>query len=68
MERLKVLLAHWIEHNEEHAKEFMEWAERAKEEGIDPAICEGIARAARQMEGANSSLREALERLQGEAR
>ena len=34
MERFKVLLAHWIEHNEEHAKEFMEWAERAKEEGI----------------------------------
>jgi hypothetical protein len=26
-EKLRVLIPHWIEHNEEHAKEFRRWAD-----------------------------------------
>lgn len=65
-ERLKILLAHWVEHNEEHAKEFRDWAERAKEKGMAPAVYQGIMRGAQRMEEANSSLLKALEGLGGE--
>ncbi len=27
IEKLKILCDHWIKHNEEHAKEFLEWGE-----------------------------------------
>lgn len=29
LERLKVMLEHWLEHNREHARTYKEWAERA---------------------------------------
>lgn len=64
VEKLKILLSHWVEHNEEHAKEFKEWAERAK--GIDAAVYEGIMEAAQRMEEVNSSLLKALKRLHGD--
>ncbi len=31
MERLKVMVSHWIEHGREHAKTYEEWAERFKD-------------------------------------
>lgn len=30
LEKLQVLLPHWIEHNAEHANEFRAWAERVQ--------------------------------------
>jgi hypothetical protein len=30
IEKLKILLPHWIEHNQEHAQEFRTWAEGAE--------------------------------------
>lgn len=33
LEKLKKLLAHWAEHNEEHAKTYLEWAEKAGKSG-----------------------------------
>lgn len=30
IEKLKRLIEHWAEHNEEHAKTYTEWAEKAK--------------------------------------
>ena len=33
LEKLKKLLTHWAEHNEEHAKTYLEWAEKAGESG-----------------------------------
>ena len=59
IDKLRVLLPHWIEHNGEHAGEFREWAKRA-----------GLARnalldAARLVEEANAQLQEALEQLDG---
>ena len=35
IEKLRVLVPHWIEHNAEHAHEFRIWAERAKKAGQD---------------------------------
>jgi len=31
--KLRILLPHWIEHNEEHAASFQRWAARARELG-----------------------------------
>lgn len=59
--KLLVLLPHWIEHNEEHAAEFREWASRA-----GPAR-EGLLQAATALEEANRGLRQALEALRGQA-
>ncbi len=58
-EKLRVLIPHWIEHNEEHANEFRRWAETAG--GAAPEILA----AADAMAGANESLAAALEKLGG---
>jgi hypothetical protein len=33
-EKLKVLIHHWISHNEEHAEEYRKWANRLEIEGL----------------------------------
>ncbi len=60
--RLGILLSHWVEHNEEHAVEFTEWALRAKAGGRAP-VHDHIMKAVRQMKAANKSLLSALEGL-----
>ena len=57
LEKLRVLLPHWIEHNAEHAGEFRTWAERGREAG------EQILEAARYLDRANQALEKALEKL-----
>ncbi len=59
LERLRVLIPHWIEHNAEHAEEFRRWAERARAAGAD-AAADHIIRAAEAMEGSNRDLQAAL--------
>ena len=55
IEKLRVLLPHWIEHNREHAAEFRGWRER---------IGQGRGeRVAVQLESAAQSLEEACEAL-----
>ncbi len=62
MEKLQVLINHWIEHNEEHAGEFRKWAERAKSAGNE-AVCDDILKAIEKLHDANENLRAALEEL-----
>ncbi len=57
VEKLRILIPHWIEHNAEHAAEFERWA-RAGCPG-----CEHILQAAHYMEAANQALYAALEAL-----
>jgi hypothetical protein len=57
LEKLRVLLPHWIEHNAEHAAEFRQWAERAGEASED------IQAAAKALERANQALTTAQEKL-----
>ena len=59
LEKLRVLLPHWIEHNTEHAAEFRQWAERAGKAGAD------IRAAAEALEQANQALKTAQEKLGG---
>jgi hypothetical protein len=59
IDKLRVLLPHWIEHNGEHAGEFQSWAERAG--GARDALLD----AARLLEEANARLEEGLEKLGG---
>jgi len=59
MDKLRVLLPHWIEHNGEHAAEFRDWAERA-----GPAR-EELLRAAAALEESTRALRRALEAVGG---
>jgi hypothetical protein len=59
LEKLRVLIPHWIEHNEEHASEFRRWAEQSGEASSDILV------AAETMILINDSLRSALEKLGG---
>ena len=62
IEKLRLLLPHWIEHNAEHAAEFREWAERARVAGQESPASD-IALAAAELEWANEELAAALEKL-----
>jgi rubrerythrin len=62
LKKLSILLEHWIEHNEEHAGEFREWAEKAKE-FQNGSVSEKIAAAADGMIKANESLQDAADAL-----
>jgi predicted metallo-beta-lactamase superfamily hydrolase len=59
LEKLRILLPHWIEHNTEHAAKFRQWAERAGEARVD------IRAAAEALEQANQALKTAQEKLGG---
>jgi hypothetical protein len=61
-EKIERLLNHWMEHNGEHASEFMAWAEKSRKFGRG-GVSEGIVRAAGQLEKANEFLRAALKAL-----
>lgn len=60
--RLRILLSHWVEHNEEHAREFAEWARKANAGGRTP-VHDHMMKAVKQMREANLSLLAALEVL-----
>ena len=62
MEKLQILINHWIEHNEEHAGEFEKWAGRAKSAG-SVAVHDHIADAVKKLLEANEHLRKALTKL-----
>ena len=59
MGKLQILLKHWIEHNQEHGKEFQEWAGKAKDFG-ENAVSDNILKAVGKLEEANTFLRTAL--------
>jgi alcohol dehydrogenase YqhD (iron-dependent ADH family) len=59
VEKLKILLPHWIEHNQEHAQEFRNWAERVGKCQPD------LSAAAEHLDQASQALRAAWQRLGG---
>ncbi|MCK4451529.1 MAG: hypothetical protein KAW49_15435 [Anaerolineae bacterium] len=61
--KLRVLLPHWIEHNEEHAESFREWAGKAREMGLE-AVAKQIETAVKRMDTCNETLAAAIEELQ----
>jgi nickel/cobalt exporter len=62
IEKLKILLNHWIEHNKQHGEEFREWAEKARALG-EVAVQKEMLGAAQYMDKASESLLRALEEL-----
>lgn len=52
-EKLRHLLEHWAEHNEEHAKTYLEWAEKASASGDKElsAVLKEIAEDTKKMDG-----------------
>jgi hypothetical protein len=62
MEKLAVLLPHWIEHNQEHSIEFENWAIKASDFGKVLAA-EKIRNAVEALLLANKSLQEAQTEL-----
>ena len=59
LDKLRVLLQHWMEHNEEHAAEFLRWSEKA-----GPAAA-SVRQAAERMKAVNLELSSALDLLGG---
>ncbi len=59
VDKLRVLIPHWIEHNEEHSGEFRRWAEEAG------GATDDILNAADSMSRVNQSLAIALGKLGG---
>lgn len=60
--KLRALLPHWMEHNDEHAAEFRLWADKARAAGHEK-VAEEIDTAAEQLGQVNEALREALNNL-----
>jgi hypothetical protein len=64
LEKLRVLLPHWLEHNVSHGQEFAKWADLV--EGGNREIADLLRKAANALKDADTSLREALHRSGGE--
>ena len=63
MQTLKVLLAHWVEHNTSHMDSYRDWAEKARENGEEEAA-ERILRAISFIEESNRALAKASELME----
>ena len=59
LRRFKALLNHWIEHCEEHAKEFEDWAQTVNKKGHSSAF-KYMSSAAKNMDKVRDSLVSAL--------
>jgi hypothetical protein len=64
-EKIRVLISHWIAHNEEHAEEYRKWAARLMAEGLSE-IGGPIQEAADLLVASNHPLLSARERLSQE--
>lgn len=62
--KVRALLPHWIEHNSEHAAEFLRWADKVRAASYKE-VAEDIALAAKQLDQVNENLAAALEALGG---
>ncbi len=60
-DKLRVLIPHWIEHNQEHAQEFLDWVKKIE----DNAVIDDVQSATAAMASVNAHLQAALEKLGG---
>ena len=58
IEKLRVMLPHWIEHNRGHGKEFSQWAEQLA--ATDSELADQLFRAVHSLEEAHQALEQAL--------
>lgn len=64
VEKLQVLLPHWIEHNENHEAEFKKWAQLVRTEGQSP-LAEILDQAVASMGATDAILKKALAEIGG---
>ena len=65
VEKLRVILQHWIEHNKGHLDEFEKWCKTMTEEG-QTSLAQHIHRTIELMNSVNSELGKALHEAGGE--
>jgi len=65
VEKLRVMLQHWIEHNKGHVEEFEKWRQVMVEEGQN-VLAEHITEAVKTMATVNAQLGKALHDAGGE--
>ena len=63
-DKLKILLEHWVEHNNEHSEELRDWAGKAKAFG-DTEVAALMLQAAQEMGKSAEFLGQALKKLGG---
>lgn len=63
IEKLRVMLPHWIDHNQGHGGEFAQWAEKLADDS--PEVVALLREAVQSLEKAQRSLEEALEKAGG---
>ena len=64
IEKLQMLLSHWLQHNENHGAEYVKWAEVARNAGHGKTA-EFIEQALELMKKADASLEKALDSVGG---
>ena len=62
MDKLRMLLPHWLAHNAEHAAEFRTWAARIEQAG-QGHLADHIESAAQRLEAVSQELEEAIHHL-----
>ena len=67
IEKLQVLISHWLEHNESHGREYARWGEIAAKAG-HRAAADHIGRAVALLAEADQALAEALQAVGGPAK
>ena len=63
LEKLRVMLPHWFEHNLSHGAEFSQWADKLTAD--TPEVAELLRRAVDSLQDAQSALEKALEKAGG---
>lgn len=64
VEKLRVMLQHWIEHNKGHVEEFEKWRKTMAEEGKS-SLADHITEAVKKMAEVNADLGKALHEAGG---
>ncbi|MDH4320193.1 MAG: hypothetical protein OEV73_01710 [Desulfobulbaceae bacterium] len=64
VDKLRVLLPHWVEHNHSHKAEFVKWAAAARADGLDE-VAALIEKAVAGLDGASDALSKALAKVGG---
>ncbi len=60
--KLKIILAHWVGHNEDHSREFKEWADKARQMG-EEKVADEILQAVGNMDKVTEIFNRTLKRL-----
>ena len=64
VEKLQMLLSHWLQHNKDHGREYTKWAEVARKTG-NATAAECIETAVDQLAKADKAFAKALESVGG---